>query len=178
MSSVFPNEIIMEVMTRWGGHRLGLTCSDLLARLSADNYVVEADYRGPGDKRLVTCRLPNGLFHGPSRFDAHEFDYAEYVATYDQGAIKHIDMFWNNEGKKFVCRKTIVRGYQCTRYPKSVFIGIDVVKKAIPVDDLEHFVRTYLDEHDAPEGHRIMIPIFGGWIANILPHVYCVDSAN
>lgn len=163
-------------MQHWGGHRLGLTCRALLRRLSADNYVVETHYVGPNEKRLTVCHLPNGVFHGSSRFDAHEFATAEYVAVYDRGDIQHIDMRWVGAGKRVINRQKLIRGYSCIWYVDAVYIGSRAVACKIPADDLERFVRKYLDQGNIPHSMTPAVPVLNEWIASVLPQTYYPDS--
>lgn len=76
-----PREILPEIMTYWGGHRLGLTCRALNARMT-DEYLgkfaqeISVDFKEtystgdqPEEYTATHHELPDGTFHGPAHID-------------------------------------------------------------------------------------------------------------
>lgn len=180
LSTVFPDEIISEIMTYWDGHRLGLTCRALLARLSVDNYVVSVDKytvsEDPfalGEKMLTVSCLPNGIFHGPTYFTAYDNAAGEYTAMYDQGTLKYIDLRWRDIGNRPINRHMLVRGHLCSHYVDTIFVGSSSFRVKIPADDLEQFAREYLDREKILDGRVSTLEVPCVWISSILPQTRC-----
>lgn len=163
LSAVFPDEILEEVMTYWGGHRLGLTCRRLLARMSADNYATPTNVRLANERRAITCRLPNGIFHGVSIFSSR----CRQVLTYDRGAILSISEL--AAGRKVVRHDAIIRGYHCEMFDTSVWIGGKHVGRADSVDDFNITVRTILG--GMVEGSATSIPVKDKWLVRAFPRL-------
>lgn len=169
LSAVFPDEIIAEIMTWWGGHRLGLTCSTLLARMMADKYVILAEQICPGMRKVVTSRLPNGIFHGSSGVYYAVKGLPALTLTYDRGAIRRIDTICD-DGRSLFRREVLIRGYFCKLYAGMVWVGGERVNIYVSNDDFESAVTKYLD--GKPDGGATKLPVRNRSASDIFPDTY------
>lgn len=166
-SSVFPDEILHEVMTWWGGHRLGLTCSDLLARMSADKYVILTEYIDPAKGKMILSRLPNGTFHGASCVTLR-WDEASLVMRYDRGAIVRVDSL-GFDGQ-FRRREALVRGHYCELYAGRLQVDGVSVLQCESFGDFDSAATAYLEGR--PVGRATSLPIEDEDVVAIFPHTY------
>lgn len=171
-SAVFPDEIIDEIMQYWGGHRLGLTCSTLLARMLVDNYVVTADKVGPDGRQATTASLPNGIFHGISSFSVDSSDEKTFNIRYDRGNICHIDTFWPPTNL-VVARNELILGRVCQWMTGTKHAFIDDIKFRYG-GPLENFRDAVLDRIGT-RGTATKLPFDDKWVNETFPHIEICD---
>lgn len=158
-------------MQHWGGHRLGLTCAHLLARLCADKYVVAEKFANAFKPSwILASRLPNGVFHGHTTFADYKIGDVEYIATYNLGALKYIDMVSITDRAKIIERKMVIHGYLCIWRRSMVVVGKTFAYQKVPVEHFERKVEEMIAAYYmSPESRPGQIPVGEKWIAKILP---------
>lgn len=171
-STVFPHEIIDEIMTYWGGHRLGLTCSTLLARMNIDDFATVSKWVGPDESVATTSSMPNGAFHGKSRFRTSVMRRsAEYIATYNRGFIQRVDMILM-PSRLLVVRTALIRGHKCQWMPGSSTIHIEDEKIPFEERRLNKFDDAVLHHIGDRVGPSTTIPTLSEYLVGIFPQTH------
>lgn len=171
---IVSDDLISEIMKYWGGHRLGLTCRHLFARMNIDDYL-RVDIVRRDDSIATLSQLPNGIFHGWSTID-HRI--VRYNMMYNASTLLYKDtecaIIVDGQSKIGISRHAVVNGYRV--YAKAADNSENIIVRdydsgrALGTTTLETFLadtKRYVGE--MPPGKTDLLIIYDDWLGIVLP---------